>query len=253
MKPKKINTTYERLVIPLLVLFCGLVLTAACTKKNSSMPVAGTIINTFNTDSMPVTGTKTYLALGDSYTIGTSVPETDRYPVQTAAILKAAGIQVDLDIIATNGWTTGDLMYAIKDRPVTNSYDAVSVLIGVNNQYQGRTLDEYKTQFATILQRCIQLAAGKASHVFVISIPDYSVTPFAKGRNTAEIAAQIDTFNEANKMIAANYGVNYLYITDDSRKAANDPTLVASDGLHFSGREYSIWSSKLAPMLRTAL
>ncbi len=209
---------------------------------------------TSNTDSMPaIIGSKKYLALGDSYTIGTSVSEIESYPVQTVTLLKAQGVNVSVDIIATNGWTTGELLHAVKDQPVTNDFDAVSLLIGVNNQYQGRSLDEYKEQFTTLLKRSIELAGGKANHVFVISIPDYSVTPFAKFRDTAAIAAEIDTFNEANKMIAASYKVNYLYITDDSRKAAQDPSLVASDGLHFSGREYSVWASRLAPMLRTAL
>lgn len=207
-----------------------------------------------NTDSMPNDGSKKYLALGDSYTIGTSVSEADRYPVQTVALLKAQGINVaDADIIATNGWTTADLINATKDKPVSTTYDVVSLLIGVNNQYQGRSLDEYKEQFTTLIKRSIQLANGRADHVFVISIPDYSVTPFASGSDKQKIAAEIDSFNVANKTIADNYKVNYLYITDESRKAATDLSLVASDGLHFSGKEYAVWSGKLAVMMKTEL
>ncbi len=198
-------------------------------------------------------GAKKYLALGDSYTIGTSVSEKDRFPVQTAALLQAAGINVKAEIIATNGWTTGDLMYAVQDKPVTLNFDAVSLLIGVNNQYQGKSLDAYKQEFTKLLQRAIELANGKASHVFVLSIPDYSVTPFAGNSNRQQIAAEIDAFNAANKMIAADFRVHYLNVTEESRKAANDPSLVASDGLHFSGKEYAIWAMQLSALMQPVL
>lgn len=224
----------------------------SCTKKDTT--VSFVVPPAPNTDSMPNDGSKKYLALGDSYTIGTSVSEADRYPVQTVALLRAQGINMaDADIIATNGWTTADLITATKDKPLSTMYDAVSLLIGVNNQYQGRSFDEYKEQFTTLIKRSIQLANGKADHVFVISIPDYSVTPFASGSDKQKIAAQIDTFNVANKTIADSYKVNYLYITDESRKAAADLSLVASDGLHFSGKEYAIWSAKLAVMMKAAV
>ena len=250
MVRKENKISFFPLLFSLLLLFCGVLLSAACTKKNA---MGNTSSTPTDTGMATIIGSKKYLALGDSYTIGTSVSETDRYPVQTVSLLKAEGINIGLDVIATNGWTTGDLLNATKDRPVTNDYDVVSLLIGVNNQYQGRTLDEYREQFTTLIKRSIDLAGGKASHVIVISIPDWSVTPFADGRNKAEIAAEIDTFNEANKKIADNYKVNYLYITDDSRKAATDRSLIASDGLHFSGKEYSVWSYKLAPMIKSAL
>jgi lysophospholipase L1-like esterase len=249
MEPGKIKISFFRLILPLLIFFGSIILPAACIKQQPAN-VTGTQTNN---DSMPISGAKQYLALGDSYTIGTSVNEADSYPVQTAVILKAQGIDMNVEIIAVNGWTTGDLIYAVKDKPVTTSYDAVSLLIGVNNQYQGRTLEEYKQQFTTLVQRSVQLANGKPDHVVVLSIPDYSVTPFARGRNVQEIAAEIDAFNEANKMIAGNYKVNYLYITDESRKAAGDLSLIAPDNLHFSGKEYSIWSYKLAPLIRLAL
>jgi len=198
--------------------------------------------------------TKKDTALGDSYTIGTSVSESDRYPVQTAAILKAQGINIATpDIIATNGWTTTNLINGINESRLADIYDAVSLLIGVNNQYQGGTIENYTQEFTSLIQRSVQFAGGKPDHVFVISIPDYSVTPFARGRNTKEIAAEIDAFNNANKTVAENYKVNYLNITEESRKAANDPSLIAPDSLHFSGKEYSIWSGKLAPMIKAVL
>ncbi|MES1223600.1 MAG: GDSL-type esterase/lipase family protein, partial [Bacteroidota bacterium] len=167
---------------------------------------------------------------------------------------KAQGINIaDADIIATNGWTTADLIYGINAKQPANSYDAVSLLIGVNNQYQGRSLDEYKQDFTALIERSIQLAKGKPGHVFVLSIPDYSVTPFASGSNKQKIASEIDAFNEANKAIAVAYKVQYIYVTDESRKAANDLSLVASDGLHFSGKEYTIWSGMLAPLMKAVL
>ncbi len=207
-----------------------------------------------NTETMKKTGGKKWLALGDSYTIGTSVDEGDRYVVQTVALLKTMGISMaDAAIIATNGWTTGDLMSAVADRSLNNGYDVVSLLIGVNNQYRGGSLEEYRQQFTALLQRAIQLANGNPHHVVVISIPDYSVTPFANGSDKQKIAREIDAFNEANRMIAAAYKVHYLYITDGSRKAAADPSLVAADGLHFSGKEYAIWSAQLVPIIKSIL
>jgi lysophospholipase L1-like esterase len=252
MELKKIKIVSLRLGVPLLLFFGGILLSAACTKKNATTAAAG---NTqINNNAMPNCETKKYLALGDSYTIGVSVNEADRYPVQTVALLKAQGVTIaDAEIIATNGWTTGDLIYATKDKPVTNAYDAVSLLIGVNNQYQGKSLSAYKEEFTTLVQRSIQLANGKADHVFVLSIPDYSVTPFASGSDRQKIATEIDAFNEANKMIAADFKVHYLYITDESRKAVADLSLVAPDGLHFSGKEYTVWATKLAPMIKDVL
>ena len=251
MELQKIKIQVFNLVFPLLLFFGGMLLSAACTKKNAITAAAGdTQINT----AMPNSGTKKYLAMGDSYTIGVSVNEADRYPVQTVALLKAQGVTIaDAEIIATNGWTTGDLIYAVKEKPVSDDYDAVSLLIGVNNQYQGRQLEEYRQQFTVLLQRSIQLAHGRPDHVFVLSIPDYSVTPFASFSDRQKIAAEIDTFNAANKMIAADFKVHYLYITDESRKAAGDPSLVAQDGLHFSGKAYAVWARQLVSMMKVVL
>lgn len=232
-----------------LLLPMGLVFMMACKKKDNFvayMPVAPT-----NTDSVIHNGTIQYLALGDSYTIGTSVSEQERYPVQAVNILKSEGVAIEsADIIATNGWTTADLSNGIAHSAFTNSYDVVTLLIGVNNQYQGRSIDEYRTQFAALAERAIQYAKGKPGHVIVLSIPDYSVTPFASGANKIKIAAEIDAFNKVNLAVADAYHLQYLDVTDESRKAANDLSLVASDGLHFSGKEYSIWARQLAPKIK---
>jgi lysophospholipase L1-like esterase len=237
-------------------LFSGsMLLSSACTKTKTMIATIDTLIKK---DSVPVISSpdtvKTYLALGDSYTIGQSVPEADRYPVQTVDLLKTGGINFsNAEIIATTGWTTQNLWDAIKDKPLSPSYSMVSLLIGVNNQYQGRSLDEYRQQFTMLLQRSIQLAGNNASHVFVLSIPDYSVTPFASNLDRAKIAAEIDAFNDANRQIATQFYVHYLNITEESRKAAADLSLVAGDGLHYSGKEYRVWSGMLAPLMKQAL
>ncbi|MFS8083465.1 MAG: SGNH/GDSL hydrolase family protein [Ginsengibacter sp.] len=189
---------------------------------------------------------KTFLALGDSYTIGQSVPDTDRFPIQTARILMSNNIKLSPpQIIAVTGWTTSDLLNAINSNPPSGDFDIVTLLIGVNNQYQGQSLENYKTEFSLLLNKSIGYARHLPSHVFVLSIPDYSVTPFAEGRDTAKIAREIDEFNEANKTISIAAGVHYINITPISKEAKNDPLLIASDGLHPSGKQYSLWSQLL--------
>lgn len=201
------------------------------------------------------TGTRTYLALGDSYTIGQSVAVGDRYPVQVVNLLNADGYHFqDPEIIARTGWTTGDLTSALKDKSVpVPPYDVVTILIGVNNQYQGRTRDEYREEFTGLLKQAIQLAGNRPSHVIVLSIPDWSVTPFANGRDKAGIAGEIDAFNKINADISATDNTRYLNITEESRKALNDPSLIALDGLHFSGKEYAIWAALLKRLMETAI
>jgi lysophospholipase L1-like esterase len=199
------------------------------------------------------TATFSYLALGDSYTIGESVPIADRYPVQAVRLLRAGHLTFqDPEIIATTGWTTGNLIDALKAYTAPYSHTIVTLLIGVNNQYQGRSQSEYRDQFTSLLQQSIALAGNKASHVVVLSIPDYSVTPFARGLNIAAIASQIDSFNAINQQISRDLGVHYLDITGESRKAAADTSLIATDGLHFSGKEYSIWAALLTPVMQKA-
>ena len=173
----------------------------------------------------------------------------------------------DPEIIAVTGWTTGDLLEALADAKsgggdaggqrgtVNNSYDAVSLLIGVNNQYQGRGQVEYREQFEQLLKQCIRLAGNRPSHVLVLSIPDYSVTPFARmqGLDTALIAAQIDSFNRINYELARAYQASYVNVTAESRKAAADPSWIAVDGLHFSGKEYGAWARLMEPVLSEIL
>ncbi|CAN5448539.1 SGNH/GDSL hydrolase family protein [soil metagenome] len=187
-------------------------------------------------------GNLNYLALGDSYTIGESVPETGRWPVQLAEVLNKDGIKVnDPVIIAQTGWTTNELALAIHDRNIREKFDLVSLLIGVNNQYRGRSLLEYGMQFKQLLATAIDYAGGDKNKVFVVSIPDWGVTPFAEGKDKKLIENQINLFNDAARNTCLSEGVDFYDITPYSREVRNDSDLVAGDGLHPSAKMYEGW------------
>jgi lysophospholipase L1-like esterase len=194
-----------------------------------------------------------YLALGDSYTIGESVSEGDRWPNQLAKLLESEGAQVDVTMIARTGWTTVGLWQGIQDREIQPPYDLVSLLIGVNNQYRGYDVDEYRNQFVFLLNKSIEYAGGKPDRVIVLSIPDWGVTPFARGRDPQQIAQEIDEFNLANREESEKAGVHYVDVTPVSREAINDNLLIASDGLHPSGKMYTMWAEKVLPVARGIL
>lgn len=186
-----------------------------------------------------------YLALGDSYTIGESVAEDQRWPVQLVdALTQDSSIRIESPlIIARTGWTTNELAAAIEERKPANNYEIVSLLIGVNNQYRGYPFSQYETEFVDLLDTAIAKAGGRADKVFVVSIPDYGVTPFAEAQNlnAAKIAEELDAYNEYAREVCMKEGVTFFDITPISRKALNDPTLVANDGLHPSGKMYGQW------------
>ena len=190
------------------------------------------------------------LCLGDSYTIGEAVTEDARFPNQAIKMLGEKGIQFENPkIIAKTGWTTDELADAIvQEKLGGNKYDVVTLLIGVNNQYRSRDKENYKQEFTALLHTAIGYAEKGKSHVFVVSIPDWGVTPFAEkdSRSAAELAKQIDAFNAINKEVAAANGVHYIEITKESRKAAKDAGLVAEDGLHPSAKMYQHWAALLA-------
>lgn len=195
-----------------------------------------------------------FLALGDSYTIGEAVDPAGRWPARLTALLRETGIDAaDPQIIAVTGWTTDELSSGIGAANPRGTFDLVSLLIGVNNQYRGRGAEEYREQFAALLQRAIRFAGGAPSRVIVLSIPDWSVTPFAAGRDRAAIAAAIDTFNAVNREEAGRAGARYVDVTPISRLAADDPSLIAADGLHPSGKMYTEWAKLTLPMAREAL
>ncbi|PKP38977.1 MAG: lysophospholipase [Bacteroidetes bacterium HGW-Bacteroidetes-15] len=190
-----------------------------------------------------------YLALGDSYTIGQGVPEHDRYPVQLQDSLRNAGITIDnIQIIAQTGWTTSQLSTNIDNVTQAPPYNLVTLLIGVNNQYRGLGIEDYRDEFATLLSRAIGFAGNDKSKVIVLSIPDWGVTPFAEGRDREKIAMEIDAFNAVNFDEVQKAGVAYVDVTPISREAANRPELIATDNLHPSGLMYSYWVDDLFPI-----
>lgn len=196
-----------------------------------------------------------FLALGDSYTIGEGVAPGERWPVQLAARLRDDGVDVaDPRIVATTGWTTDELSAAMETADFTPPYALVTLLIGVNNQYRGRGVDEYRAQFRDLLQRAIQLAGGIAAHVIVASIPDWGVTPFAarKGRDAAAVAREIDAFNAIASAEAAGSGAVRIDVTAISRAPESRQELVG-DGLHPSGAQYARWVEAVLPVARVIL
>ncbi|MCA0447904.1 MAG: SGNH/GDSL hydrolase family protein [Bacteroidetes bacterium] len=196
-----------------------------------------------------------FLALGDSYTIGEGVSESDRWPVLLASKLSEIGIPVDLPvIIAKTGWTTNELSDGILESNPEGPFDLVSLLIGVNNQYRHLDPETYRTEFAGLLDEAIFFADKNPSHILVLSIPDWGVTPFANDRNPEKISEEIDRFNTINREESEKRQVNYVDITTFSREVKNDPSFLAGDLLHPSGKAYEKWSalalSILLPVLK---
>lgn len=219
---------------------------AACTKQKQS-----------GYSSIPVSDTlhKSWLALGDSYTIGESVATADRFPAKAVSILANNGTAFSTpEYIAVTGWTTRNLLSSINHAPPARpTYDFVTLLIGVNNQYQGRSLAEYRAEFTNLLNTAIMYAGNRPARVAVLSIPDWSVTPFAAGSDTALIRTQIDEFNKINKEITLAHQVQYIDITPSTRMARTNRSLLAADGLHPSAKEYAKWAALLAAYMKTVL
>lgn len=187
-----------------------------------------------------------YLALGDSYTIGEGVQEEERYPMILVDLLAEENIQVAKPtIIATTGWTTDELQKGIANTSdLKSKYDLVTLLIGVNNQYRGRSIDNYKEEFTALLDQAINFAGGNPDHVFVLSIPDWGITPFAKekGVDQPKVAAEIDRFNEVKEEISRSKGVSYTDITEHYRIHGDKEDGVVGDNLHPSGKIYKHWA-----------
>lgn len=225
-----------------------------CTHKYADAAKSSNV-DTAKIKFMTATETKTYLALGDSYTIGEAEPQDQSFPYQLKRSLKTnENISVqDPTIIAVTGWTTDDLINAIDESKVKlNTYDVVTLLIGVNDQYQGLSQNNYRVKFSQVLQTAIKFAKGDATRVFVLSIPDWGVTPFAEGKDGI-IGPQIEEFNTINREESAKAKVNYVDIIYISRKASADLTLVASDGLHPSGKMYHQWIERVQPVVAARL
>jgi lysophospholipase L1-like esterase len=195
-----------------------------------------------------------FLALGDSYTIGEAVREDERWPMQLAAQLRTSGVQVATPtIVARTGWTTDELSAGIDAAHPSGKYDLVTLLIGVNNQYRGRSADEFRVQLRALVHRAVAFAGGNAAHVIVIAIPDWGVTPFAEGRDRAKVGREIDAFNAINKDEAASVGAHFVDIRSIAKRAGSESALVAHDGLHPSAAMYAEWTQLIFPVARLAL
>jgi lysophospholipase L1-like esterase len=193
-----------------------------------------------------------YLALGDSYTIGESVPAYESFPFQLSAQLRTNGLIINPPtIIARTGWTTAELQEGVALSGVIQKFAFVTLLIGVNNQYRNESKDVYRKEFKELLKIAIDYAKGNKARVFVVSIPDWGVTPFGKksGKSQQEVSAQIDAFNKICKEETLALEMSYTDITPASRNAALDLTLVAQDGLHPSGKMYKSWAENVAPAI----
>ncbi|WP_223621442.1 SGNH/GDSL hydrolase family protein [Lysobacter sp. ESA13C] len=200
--------------------------------------------------------TLSYLALGDSYTIGEAVPEAGRWPLQMANALRERGIGLaDPRIIATTGWTTDELALALDLAEPLGQWDFVSLLIGVNNQYRGRSAPQYAGEFRELLERAIRYAHGRADRVLVLSIPDWGATPFGASdkRGPATIGAELDVFNQAAREICARHEVAFVDITPVSRARGSEAAMVAEDGLHPSAAMYTQWAELAVPVAQRLL
>lgn len=194
-----------------------------------------------------------YLALGDSYTIGQSVCETCRFPEQLKASLKKQLVEnsFSLNIIATTGWTTTNLISSINAQNPSSDYDLVTLLIGVNNQYQHKPFSLYESEFPALVIKAIALAKGDKSNVIVVSIPDYAYTPFGKGNTT--ISSEIEQYNAFAKNYCVQNNIEFVNITDITQQGLINPSLVASDGLHPSELAYSKFVERILPKAIIAL
>jgi len=211
-----------------------LIITLSCnsTEKNNTI-----IPETMNNNNPK----RTFLALGDSYTIGESVDEKDRWSKQLIDLLKTEFNFANHDIIAQTGWTTSELTQAIEAKNLTEQFDIVSLLIGVNNQYRGETLENYQIEFVKLLDISSKIAKNDPKRVMVLSIPDWGKTPFAEGQNKAKVASEIDAFNEVAKEACKKVGIVFIDITEITRKNT-EASMFASDGLHYAEKMHQLWA-----------
>jgi lysophospholipase L1-like esterase len=195
-----------------------------------------------------------FLALGDSYTIGEGVTESERWPNHLVQLLRARGIEIaDPHIIARTAWTSDELTDAINAEKPRGPYDLVSLLVGVNDQYRSRLVQSFETEFVLLLRRAKDLARKHPSRVIGISIPDWGASPFAEGRDRELISREIATYNQRACELTVAAGSRWVDITGISRRMQHDPALIASDGLHPSGEMYRQWAELILPTATAAL
>ncbi|OXG09368.1 lysophospholipase L1-like esterase [Flavobacterium araucananum] len=243
---------FKQIVTVILAIFLLSCSSEETALEDTAIPPATQVPNT------PLPAIINYLALGDSYTIGQSVCETCRYPEQLKSSLKAIYPETNfsLKIIAKTGWTTSNLISAINSENLDSNYDLVTLLIGVNNQYQGRDFSIYEKEFPELVNKAITLAKGNKKKVIVISIPDYAYTPFGTNQMQGEgarISAEISQYNTFAQNYCVNNGVLFISITDITQKGLDNPNLVAGDGLHPSAAAYTLFVDRILPKVKIAL
>ena len=229
----------------LLLLFCLIFCCYGCAVPQPVAPA-----------NAPIAAGVSFLALGDSYTIGEGVGEADRWPVQLAALARQQGVSLQTpEIIARTGWTTAELQAAITAANNQQDYGLVSLLIGVNNQYRGQTVALYRQEFRALLGTAMHFAGGRPSRVVVLSIPDWGQSPYARqqGRDPARIGLEIDQFNAAAQDECRQAGVAYVDITPLTRAAAGDASQFTRDGLHYSGPQMRQWAQLALPVVTQLL
>ncbi|MBC8054822.1 MAG: SGNH/GDSL hydrolase family protein [Sphingobacteriaceae bacterium] len=227
-----------------------LLLIVTSCKKDEKVTYAESV--SYPKPSAPALITKnfSYLALGDSYTVGQNVSASGTFPAQLSTSPQTGThkwVAAPFTVIAQTGWTTDELISAIKNKNLSGTFDIVTLLIGVNNQYRGYSTTTYRTEFIELLNIAIAYAGGDKTRMFVLSIPDWGVTPYAQHQDKAKIAKEIDAFNAINKQETENAGISYTDITQISRMAEGNRSLIADDGLHPSAGMYKLWVDKLAP------
>jgi lysophospholipase L1-like esterase len=223
------------------ILFCLFAFTACSLNSAEPLINSGGMVSTNSNNTNTNLPQRNFLALGDSYTIGQSVDEKDRWSVQLIDLLKNDFSFTKHDIIARTGWTTEELTEAIEKQNVTEQYDMVSLLIGVNNQYRGQSVEKYRTEFRNLLNISIKFAKNQPKKVFVLSIPDWGKSPFAKGQDNKQIASDIDKFNNIARDECKKTNIVFIDITELTRNNL-DATSFASDGLHYSGKMHRLWA-----------
>lgn len=245
---KAIKTTLQCVILMVVVVF-----SSQCSSEN---PTVVPKPETTPPSPKPESKKVTYIALGDSYTIGQSVCLTCRFPEQLKKNLETTipSLSVDLNIIAQTGWTTSNLINAIKEAQPSTNYNLVTLLIGVNNQYQSREFSIYEQEFPTLVQTAITLAKGNKDNVIVISIPDYAYTPFGQQiGNATKISTELDRYNAFAKSYCDTNGLTFINITDITRQGLKETYLVASDGLHPSEKAYSLFVDRIVPKARVVV
>ncbi len=225
-----------------------IMLLLACNIQDDDMPVATEI------EESETFAKLSYLALGDSYTIGESVSSNKSFPKQLEKKLEGnLNTTIKTKIVARTGWRTDNLLEAINTSKLDDTYDFVTLLIGVNNQFQGAMFNQYETEFTALLKLAIEFADNNPNRVVVVSIPDWSFTPFGSNRDQQKISSEIDRYNSFAKSKTQESQVRFIQITDITREGLEKPELVADDGLHPSGEAYKLFVDRIAPFITNGL